>query len=226
MQLASDFLQFFFPELCVACGQILNKQEKVLCLSCLFHLPRTEFHKDPENPVSQIFWGRIRIEHASSFFYFNKGSTYQPLIHKLKYNGRKDIGIEMGKIFGFEIRNSVFTKADLIIPVPLHPKKLKTRGYNQSEMIARGMAVSLQLPVNTDVLYRSESTETQTHKSRFDRFQNVEGKFVVRKDHEIQGKHVILADDVVTTGSTLEACAAAILGISGTKVSILTLAVA
>jgi predicted amidophosphoribosyltransferase len=164
MQLTDDFLQFFFPDLCVACGQILNKQEKVLCTQCLFHIPRTDFHKDIENPVSQLFWGRVKIEYAGSFFYFNKGSCYQPLIHKLKYNGRRDIGIEMGKVFGAELRKSVFALADVIIPVPLHPKKLKTRGYNQSEMIAKGLSQSLNIPVNSTTLLRTELTDTQTRK--------------------------------------------------------------
>ncbi len=226
MQLADDFLQFFFPELCVACGQILNRQEKVLCTQCFFHIPRTNFHKDAENPVSQLFWGRVKIEHAGSFFYFNKGSAYQPLIHKLKYSGRSDIGIEMGKAFGSELRKSVFALTDLIIPVPLHPKKLKARGYNQSEMIARGLSMTMNLPINTQALIRTESTGTQTRKSRFDRFSNVEGKFVVKETVELAGKHIIIADDVVTTGSTLEACATAILAVRGTRVSILTLAVA
>jgi ComF family protein len=226
MQITDDFLQFFFPDLCVACEQILNKQEKVLCTQCLFHIPRTDFHKDAENPVSQLFWGRVKIEYSGSYFYFNKGSSYQPLIHKLKYNGRKDIGIEMGKAFGAELRKSVFALADVIIPVPLHPKKLKIRGYNQSEMIAKGLSQSLNLPVNSTSLLRTELTDTQTRKSRFDRFRNVEGKFQVRNALDLEGKHIIIADDVVTTGSTLEACAIAILEINGTKVSILTLAVA
>jgi ComF family protein len=226
MQIRDDFLQFFFPDLCLACGQILNKQEKVLCSSCFFHIPRTEFHKDAENPVSQLFWGRVKIEYAASFFYFNKGSAYQPLIHKLKYKGRSDIGIELGKAYGAELRNSFFSAADLIIPVPLHPRKIKIRGYNQSEMIAKGLSASMKLPFNTSILLRSESTETQTRKSRFDRFRNVEGKFVLKETPELQGSHIILVDDVVTTGSTLEACAIAILETKGTKVSILTLAVA
>ena len=226
MQIADDFLQFFFPELCVSCGQVLNSQEKVLCMECLFHIPRTNFHRYDDNPVSQLFWGRVKIEHASSFFYFSKGSSYQSLIHKLKYHGRKDIGVEMGKLFGSELRMTVFSKGDLIVPVPLHPLKHKKRGFNQSEMIAAGLSSTLNLPVNSSVLFRSESTETQTRKSRFDRFANVEGKFVVRDKTELEGKHIILADDVVTTGSTLESCAAVLLEISNTRVSILTLAVA
>ncbi len=226
MLLKDDFLQFFFPELCIACGQILNKQEKVLCIHCLVHIPRTGFHKDDENPVAQLFWGRVKIEHAGAFFYFNKGSAYQSLIHKLKYKGRADIGIEMGKVYGAELRNSLFASSDVIVPVPLHPRKLKTRGYNQSEMIAKGLSVPLGLPVSTQSLLRLESTETQTRKSRFDRFMNVDGKFSLGKQEELEGKHIILVDDVVTTGSTLEACANAIHEIPGVKISILTLAVA
>ncbi len=226
MQLKDDFLQFFFPELCLACGQVLNKQERVLCTYCTIHIPRTEFHKDQENPVAQLFWGRVKIENAGAFFYFNKGSAYQPLIHKLKYKGRADIGEELGKIYGSELRKSSFAFTDLIIPVPLHPRKLKTRGYNQSEMIAKGLSAALNLPVNTVSLLRLESTQTQTRKSRFERFLNVEGKFQLYMPEKLEGKHIILVDDVVTTGSTLEACANNILTIPGTRISVLTLAVA
>lgn len=226
MQFVTDLIQFFYPDLCIACSQILNKQEKVICTQCNYHLPRTGFHKDLDNPVSQLFWGRVKIEYASAFFYFNKGSIYQPVIHKLKYKSRADIGVEMGKMYGAELRRTPFAQADLIIPVPLHPNKLKIRGYNQSEMIAQGLSASLKLPVNTTALIRGEATQTQTRKSRFDRFRNVEGKFLIENPAEIVGKHIILADDVVTTGSTLEACAIAILQTEGTKVSILTLAVA
>jgi len=226
MQFVNDLIQFFYPDLCIACNQILTKQEKVICTQCSYHLPRTEFHKDPDNPVSQLFWGRVKIEYASAFFYFSKGSVYQPVIHKLKYNSRADIGLEMGKMYGAELRRTPFSQTDLIIPVPLHPKKMKIRGYNQSEMIARGLSATLNVPVNTTSLIRGEATQTQTRKSRFDRFRNVEGKFLVTNAAELEGKHIILADDVVTTGSTLEACAIALLQSEGTKVSILTLAVA
>ena len=226
MQFVNDLLQFFYPDLCIACNQILTKQERVICAQCGYHLPRTEFHKDPDNPVSQLFWGRVKIEYASAFFYFSKGSVYQPVIHKLKYNSRADIGLEMGKMYGAELRRTPFSQTDLIIPVPLHPKKMKIRGYNQSEMIARGLSATLNVPVNTTSLIRGEATQTQTRKSRFDRFRNVEGKFLVTNAAELEGKHIILADDVVTTGSTLEACAIALLQSEGTKVSILTLAVA
>lgn len=226
MSILDDFLKFFYPDLCVVCGQILNRHEKVLCLPCLFKIPRTGFCHDSLNPVSQLFWGRVRIENAASFFYYNKGSAYQSIIHKLKYNGRKDIGIEMGRIYASELGNTVFKGADFIVPVPLHPSRLRERGYNQSEMIAKGLSDGLKIPLKLDLLCRTESTSTQTRKSRFERFRNIDGKFLAMKDRGAEGKHIVLTDDVVTTGSTLESCASALLELPGTKVSILTLATA
>jgi len=226
MEILKDLFQFFFPELCVACGQLLTSKEKILCTSCFYHIPRTDFHKFTDNPVSQLFWGRIRIESATSWFYYFKGSAYQSLIHKLKYNGRKDIGIEMGKAFASEILSSPFSKVDILIPVPLHPGKLSDRGYNQSEVIAAGIACIFNKIILTDVLIRSTFTETQTRKSRFERFKNMEGKFIVNDKLKILHKHVLLVDDVVTTGSTIESCAQVLLEVPGVRVSVATLAVA
>ncbi len=226
MELLRDLFQFFFPELCVACGQLLTSKEKVLCTSCFYHLPRTDFHKFNDNPVSQLFWGRIRIESATSWFYYFKRSAYQSLIHKLKYNGRKDIGIEMGKAFASEILSSSFSNVDILIPVPLHPGKLSKRGYNQSEVIAAGISSIFNKKVLTDVLIRASFTDTQTRKSRFERFKNTEGKFVVNDKFKIHQKHILLIDDVVTTGSTIESCTQALLEVPGVRVSVVTLAVA
>jgi ComF family protein len=226
MEILKDLLQFFFPELCVACGQLLTSKEKVLCTSCFYHLPRTDFHKFSDNPVSQLFWGRVKIESATSWFYYFKGSAYQSLIHKLKYNGRKDIGIEMGKAFASEILSSSISDVDFLIPVPLHPRKLSKRGYNQSEIIASGISVIFNKEVLTDVLIRTSFTDTQTRKSRFDRFINMEGKFVVRDKSPIIHKHILLIDDIVTTGSTIESCVQALVEVQGVKVSVATLGVA
>ena len=225
MEILKDLLQFFFPELCVACGQLLTSKEKVLCTSCFYHIPRTDFHKFSDNPVSQLFWGRAKIESATSWFYYFKGSAYQSLIHKLKYNGRKDIGIEMGKAFASEILSSSISDVDFLIPVPLHPRKLSKRGYNQSEMIASGISIIFDKKVLTNVLIRTSFTDTQTRKSRFDRFINMEGKFVVRDKSPIIHKHLLLIDDVVTTGSTIESCVQALLEVQGVKVSVATLGV-
>ena len=226
MGILQDLLHFFFPELCVACGQLLTLKEKVLCTSCFYHLPRTDFHKFIDNPVAQLFWGRVKIEYATSWFYYFKGSKYQTLIHKLKYNGRKDIGLEMGKAFASEILSTPLSNVDYLIPVPLHPDKLKKRGYNQSEIIASGMSIILNKEVLTGILVRSIFTDTQTRKSRFDRFKNMEGKFVVTQEKSIENKHVLLIDDIITTGSTVEACVQALLEVPGVRVSIATLGVA
>lgn len=221
-----DFFGLFFPELCVACNTHLLNQEKLLCTKCQYNIPRTNFHTNPENPVAQLFWGRAKIEHASAYFYFNKGTIYQEMMHHFKYHGKKEIGFVLGKDFGLQLKDSTFNEIDIIVPVPLHPKKLKKRGYNQSDLIATGLGFSLEKAVDTQNLYRTVATSTQTRKSRFARWQNVENIFSIKDPAEFENKHILLVDDVVTTGSTFEACANAILEIKGTKVSIVALAVA
>lgn len=219
--------ELLFPRLCVVCGDKLIEQEYWICLHCLHHIPRTNFHLDPDNPVSQLFYGRVEIEFATSFFYFNKGSKYQTLLHNLKYKGMKEIGEEIGKQFGIDLlKSSDFSTVDVICPVPLHPQKEKKRGYNQSWWIASGISQQMNKPISVDNLKRVTVTETQTRKNRFERWQNVEGIFELSNPEEFSGKHILLIDDVVTTGSTLEACAQAILSKTSARVSIATLATA
>jgi len=223
----SDFVQLFFPEICITCNDKLVSQEKYICLKCLHDIPRTGFHKSSGNKVEQLFWGRVKIENATSFFYFRKGSRYQKLIHFLKYKGLKELGQEIGRHYGFELsENKEFSKLDIIIPVPLHPKKLKKRGFNQSEWIAKGISIGLGKPVNSNCLYRIVFTSTQTQKTRFERWKNVEGIFEVKMPELLKNKYILLVDDVITTGSTLEACAIALLKVPGIKISIATLAYA
>lgn len=219
--------ELLFPRLCVTCGDKLIEQEHWICLHCLHHLPRTNFHLERENPVAHLFYGKVRIEFATSFFYFTKGSAFQSLIHQLKYKGMKELGAEMGKHFGIELLQSPdFCSVDMICPVPLHPRKEKKRGYNQSWWIASGIASQMKLPLSADNLKRVTFTETQTRKSRFERWQNVEGIFELTNPEAFSGKHILLVDDVVTTGATLEACAQAILLATDARVSIATLATA
>lgn len=222
----NDFFDLFFPNLCVACNSHLVNQESLICTKCLYDLPKTKFHLDIENPVAKLFWGRTKIEYATAFFYFSKGSKYQDMMHKFKYHKQKEIGYVLGKYFASTIAESFFNEIDLVIPVPLHKSKLRKRGYNQSEWIGKGLAEVLNKPLDAKSLQRTVATETQTRKSRYERFQNVDKIFKIDKPEKVKGKHVLLVDDVVTTGSTLEACANAILAIDGTKVSIATLAVA
>jgi len=223
----SDIVELFFPSLCVTCGERLVSQEKFLCLKCWYDLPVTNFHLHDENKVEQLFWGRVNIDGATAFYAYKKGSRYQQLIHFIKYKGQKELGVETGRRFGYRLAESErFAAADVLVPVPLHPKKQKKRGYNQCLFIALGMAEALGKPVSSGNLYRKVFTNTQTRKSRFERWQNVEGIFDIHRPEEFTGKHVLLVDDVVTTGSTLEACAYQLLKIEGVKVSIATLAFA
>ena len=221
-----DFLSLIFPRVCEACGKSLFTGESCICSYCMYHLPRTDFHLYDDNPVAKLFWGRTSIFSASSLYAFNKGSKVQHLIHQLKYRGKKEIGISLGKYYGKELKTaSSFSSADMIIPVPLHRKKQRKRGYNQSETFAQGLAESMNIDILNDALIRTHLSETQTRKSRFARWKNVEHIFQVIAPEKIQGKHILLVDDVITTGATLEACANKILEIPATKVSIATIAV-
>jgi len=226
-RLLNDLLGLFYPELCVTCGERLISQEKYVCMRCWSDLPVTNFHFEPDNKVAQLFWGRTKVEYAVSFYLFRKGSKYQKLIHFLKYEGLKELGYEAGVRFGNRLANSPeFQSVDLIVPVPLHKRKLRKRGYNQSEWIARGLSESLGKPVSTENLYRKTFTSTQTQKNRIERWQNVKDVFGVNQPEEFSEKHILLVDDVVTTGATLEACATQLLEIEKAKVSIATLAFA
>ncbi len=219
--------ELIFPRLCVTCGDKLIEQEQWICLHCLHHIPRTNFHLEPENRVAQLFYGRVKIEFATSFFYFSKGSKYQSLLHNLKYKGMKELGAEIGMQFGIDLLQSDdFSSVDLVCPVPLHPQKEKKRGYNQSWWIASGIATQMQKPLSDDNLKRVTATETQTKKTRFERWQNVEGIFELNNPEAFSGKHILLVDDVITTGSTIEACAQAILSKTDARISIATLATA
>jgi len=226
MDLFSNFIELFFPRLCIACTNPLFVHESNICDLCFYHLPRTNFEKDINNPVAQLFWGRVNIEYATAYFFYNKGSRYQRILHQLKYQGKKEIGFEIGKIFGKEIMNSDFSQIQLIVPIPLHPSRLRQRGYNQAEWIAMGIAEAMGKPLENKTVARVSASSTQTKKGRYDRWTNVEGIFRTCLPEKLINKHILLVDDVVTTGATLEACASAILSLGNTKVSVATLAVA
>jgi ComF family protein len=224
---AGDFISLFFPQLCASCGHSLNKGEEVICTFCQFYLPKTHFHLERNNTIEKHFWGRVEIFRAASCYYFQKGSRVQHLIHQLKYKGRTEVGVTIGKLYGLDLNQSVdFRTVDVIVPVPLHKSKELKRSYNQVDLFCEGLSETMGKPWRKSALERIKSTETQTHKTRFERWQNVGTVFKVRHERELEGKHVLIADDVITTGSTLEACARSILAIDGTKVSIATIACA
>lgn len=222
-----DFISLIYPRLCASCGNSLWKYEKVICTSCLYHLPKTGFHLEADNPVSRLFWGRVNVNGAAAFLCFNKGGRVQSLIHQLKYKGRKDIGIFLGNQYGLLLSESlVYQSVDLIIPVPLHHQKQQKRGYNQSEQIAIGLSGSMKKPLNTQLLKRTKATETQTRKSRFHRWENVKEIFTIDHSESFKNQHILLVDDVITTGATLESCIISISQLTGCKVSVAALATA
>lgn len=218
-----DLLNLIWPSLCASCGNRLFKNEDTVCTTCLTQLPRTNFHLWGENDFHQLFWGRVPVMYATAFFYFQKENQFRKLIHKLKYQKQPEIGIVLGRELGYEIKNSVLNEIDIIIPVPLHPKKQHIRGYNQSEMIATGLGQSMKKPVDRRSLVRNTHTATQTRKGRYERWENVKSIFTVKNPAAIQNRHILVVDDVVTTGSTLESCVAELLSQGAKAVSLATL---
>ncbi len=225
MSVFNDLLSLFFPQLCAGCNSPLVKGEDILCLNCLADLPRNDFSDGKESPFALTFLGRIDYCYAASYYCFDKGGRVQHLLHELKYKGRKDIGFKLGLMFGFELdQQPQFTQIDAIIPVPLHPRKQRSRGYNQSTEICRGISQSMNRPLILGNLIRKVYTSTQTTKGRYERWENVSGIFSVKNSKTLLGKHILLVDDVVTTGATIEACSEPLLKIPGVKLSIAALA--
>jgi ComF family protein len=219
-----DFISLLFPRLCYACGNHLLRNENLICTGCYVSIPRTNYHLQTENPVAQLFWGRCLIEKAAAFSFYARGSRIRNLIHKLKYSGIKEIGYELGRIYAVPLKASGFTAGiDMIIPVPLHPSKKRIRGFNQSECISTGISDVTGLPVDTDSLIRIVLSATQTNRSRYERWTNVEGIFRVADAGAIRGKHILLVDDVITTGSTIESCVNELLKVEDVKVSVIAI---
>lgn len=222
-----SFIHLFFPRQCVVCGASLQEGEEGICLKCNMDMPRTNFHTTEDNPVERMFWGKMPLERATSYFYYHKGSDFRRILHQLKYGGRKDIGVVMGRFVAAELTaTDFFHDIDVIVPVPLHPRKQKMRGYNQSECIAYGVAAVTGVPIDTASVVRSKHTDTQTRKSAYERWENVDNIFYLRRPESFRGKHVLIVDDVLTTGATTTACADAFRVVEGVRVSVLTLAVA
>ena len=225
--LLGDFVALFYPRLCLACDRNLSVKDDVICLFCQYQLPRTDYHQQPDNPLTQRFWGRLRLEGGTALFHFVKGGKVQRLMHRLKYQGNKEIGYHLGLLHGRQLQDSKpFYQADLIVPVPLHPRKKHRRGYNQSAWYARGLSEQMNIPWMGNAMTRHSFTTTQTLKSRHDRFENVLKAFHVHHPDRIRNKNILLVDDILTTGATLEACALKLLEVPGVKVSIAVMAIA
>lgn len=222
-----SLLRLVFPRCCVVCGTPLIEGEDAICTRCSIDMPRTNYYRKKDNPVERLFWGKFPLERATSYFFYRKGSEFRSILHQLKYGGKKELGAVMGRFMAGELlQTDFFRGVDVIIPVPLHPRKKKARGYNQSEWIARGVSKVTGIPLDACSMVREKHTETQTHKSVYERWENVEGIFKLRSPERFEGKHVLIVDDVLTTGSTTTACADAFNGVKGIRISVLTLAVA
>lgn len=226
-RLATDLIGLLFPELCHACGTHLYYGEQEICTKCLYDLPYTDYHIFPENRVAKQLWGRLPFNAAMAMLYFKKGTKVQNLIHSLKYKDQIEVGVKLGYLLGERLKLSKqYAGIDLIVPVPLHQKKEKLRGYNQSKFIADGIAAALQVEVSTTHLIRNKSTESQTKKSRYTRYENMETVFQINEPLALKDKHILLVDDVITTGATLEACGISLLNCKIKKLSMAALAFA
>lgn len=222
-----SFISLLFPRCCVVCGRVLVEGEEYLCTHCNIDMPRTHYETCPGNPVEQMFWGKIPVERATSYFFYNKGSDFRFILHQLKYHGCKELGEAMGRMMACELlRSGFFETIDCIIPVPLHEKKQQLRGYNQSEWIARGISAATGIPVNTTAVVREKDTETQTRKSMSERWENVSGIFVLLQPALFVKQHILIVDDVLTTGATTVTCASVFNEVEGIRISVLTLAMA
>lgn len=223
----NDILNLFFPELCLICNENLIEGEHAICKKCLNDIPKTNYHLQHSNPVEKKFWGKADIFRGTSYYFFSKGSPFQKLLHELKYRNNQEIGEVLGKYAALDLLESEdFKTVDIIIPIPLHIRKLQKRGYNQSEVIAKGLSAIMNIPVNTTTLSREKDTLTQTKKAVFERYENTFDIFKLTNSENIMGKHVLLVDDVLTTGSTIEAAVHALQQCGNVKISIFTIAVA
>ncbi len=202
-----SLLHLAFPHICEGCGSDNLDREHLLCLECLANLPETNFHLHPNNPVEKIFWGRLPVTYATAQFYFTSGSLIQRLMHGFKYRQLKELGFYLGQYMGHRlVASNRFLQVDALVPLPLHPAKERKRGFNQAQVLCEGISSVLQKPVLTEVVRRRTETESQTKKGRVDRWNNMEGKFQLLQPSLADNKHLLLVDDVITTGATLEAC--------------------
>jgi competence protein ComFC len=222
-----DFLALIYPRNCVACSNYLFKHENQICNYCYLNLPKPHFHQQAQNPLEDLFYGRVNVEFAASYYLFHKKGNVQKLLHAIKYTGNKQLARLLGVWFGKYLSDEDKLKtADYILPVPLHEKKMKQRGYNQSEEFAKGLSEILNLKIDNTCLKRKNYTMTQTSKSKYERWENVEDVFVLNNPDVLKNKHIVLVDDVITTGATLEACCNVLNKVEGIKISLLSIACA
>ena len=225
-EIKDSFLHLLFPHICAGCGTDLLDKESMLCIRCIAGLPETNFSVHAGNPIEKMLWGRIPLAGATATYYFSKESLIQHLVHQFKYKGNKDLGLQLGRLLGKYLVQSDRFNAEALVPLPLFAVKEKRRGYNQATVLCDGIAEIMKIPVLKNAIIRPQHTDTQTKKGRLERWQNMEGKFVLQDEKAIANKHLLLVDDVITTGATLEACGTELLKGNNVKLSIATLCVA
>lgn len=207
IEILGDFVGLFFPRYCRGCNDVLVSGEELICSGCMLEMPRSYYHLERENPFYNKFKGRIPVKYVMTLFKFVKGSRVQHLLHALKYKNLPEIGNTLGRIYGQDLLEANYkNEFDMIIPVPLHGSRRRKRGYNQSEEFGKGMAEILEIPCSDKWMKRAMKTTTQTRKSRLKRWENVSEVFQVIYPESIKNQRILLVDDVVTTGATLEAC--------------------
>jgi ComF family protein len=222
----TDFTHLLFPHICAGCGSDLIEASQHICHQCYSELPETHFAPHANNPIEKIFYGRLEVAEAMATYYFTKDSVLQKLIHTLKYRNNLEVGLQLGRWMGTVLKNSNrFSSVDLLVPLPLFPHKEKKRGYNQAAVLCQGISEIINIPVAKDFVLRNRFTDTQTKKGRSERWKNVDGSFELNQHRIKHQQHILLVDDVITTGATLEACGTAITT-EGIKLSIAVLALA
>jgi ComF family protein len=220
-EIKESFLHLLFPHVCSGCGTDLISEESILCMHCLANMPETNFHLYQNNPVEKKFWGRLPLVSATAQYYFTKESLMQHLMHQLKYKGNKELGKQLGRLMGNDLlASSRFNNIDALIPLPLFAAKEKRRGYNQATVLCEGIAEVMKIEILSDAVIRTQHTETQTKKGRIERWLNMEGKFELLHPGRIKNKHVLLVDDIITTGATLEACGQELMKADNFKLSL------
>ncbi|MBI1343974.1 MAG: ComF family protein [Terrimonas sp.] len=220
----ASLLQLIFPHVCSGCGSDLLPTDSSICFQCLEALPETNFIFHANNPVEKIFWGRLPLVQAAAQYYFTKESLIQQLMHELKYRGNRNLGLQLGRLMGLSLlQTNRFNDIDALVPLPLYPARERKRGYNQAALLCEGITAVTGIPILNNIVSRPQPTVTQTQKTRIERWQNIAGKFRLDDPDSASGKHLLLIDDVVTTGTTLEACGQELLKIGNGRLSIATL---
>lgn len=226
LYMRSAIINLFFPQTCHACDALLTDNENHICVTCRHKLPLTNYHFDRPEIITKVFYGRVQLKAATALFYFHKEGRVQRLLHNLKYNGKEELGRIFGNWLGAELQeSSSFNSIDVVIPVPIHPNKLKQRGYNQVALFAQCLAKALNVSCMDSVLLKSINTKTQVFQSKEARYQSVAHSFYAGNLAAINHKHVLLVDDIITTGATIEACALALKPATNSCLSVATIAI-